>query len=87
MPEVVSDAVPIHRSVMRLIQDDITELDVDAFVFYAEPNLKLGSGFGTAISVRGGPTIQKELDDRTKKYGVCVKNAHVHRDVIIRMSH
>ena len=27
----------------------------------AEPDLALGSGFGTAISVRGGPTIQKQL--------------------------
>ena len=49
---------------LRLILGDITELELDAFVFYAEPNLALGSGFGTAISARGGPTIQKELEGR-----------------------
>ena len=55
-----------YRSIaarVRLIRGDITELDVDAFVFYAQPDLALGSGFGTAISVRGGPSIQKELDE------------------------
>ena len=40
---------------------DITELPVEAFVFHARPDLILGSGFGTAISVRGGPAIQAEL--------------------------
>jgi O-acetyl-ADP-ribose deacetylase (regulator of RNase III) len=62
MPEAVSDGTRINQSVIRLIQDDITDLDVDAFVFYAEPGLALGSGFGGAIAVRGGPTIQKELE-------------------------
>jgi|GEM_PF-180516 len=41
---------------------DYTLLDADAIVYYARHDLKLGSGFGGAISVRGGPTIQKELD-------------------------
>jgi putative ATPase len=58
----VSEEIKIHHSVVRLIPADITDLEVDAFVFYAQPDLALGSGFGTAISVRGGPTIQKELD-------------------------
>ena len=40
-------------------------MDVEAFVFYAQHNLNLGSGFGTAISTRGGPKIQEEL----KQYG------------------
>ena len=61
MPEAVSHQIPIHHSIVRLIRGDITERDVDAFVFYAQPSLALGSGFGTAISVRGGPSIQKEL--------------------------
>jgi O-acetyl-ADP-ribose deacetylase (regulator of RNase III) len=52
----------IKQSVIRLVKDDITLMDVDAFVFYARPDLKLGSGFGNAISVRGGPSIQEELD-------------------------
>ena len=62
MPEAVSEQIQIHRSTVRLIRGDITELDVDAFVFYARPDLAVGSGVGTAISVRGGPRIQQELD-------------------------
>jgi O-acetyl-ADP-ribose deacetylase (regulator of RNase III) len=62
MPEAVADGTQINQTVLRLIKEDLTMLDVDAFVFYAESNLKLGSGFGTAVSVRGGPTVQEELD-------------------------
>jgi O-acetyl-ADP-ribose deacetylase (regulator of RNase III) len=61
MAEAVSQDVQINRSIVRLVKGDITDLEVDAFVFYAQPDLALGSGFGTAISVRGGPTIQQEL--------------------------
>ena len=46
---------------LRLLKTDLTELDVDAFVFYAQHDLVLGAGFGNMITVRGGPTIQKEL--------------------------
>jgi O-acetyl-ADP-ribose deacetylase (regulator of RNase III) len=52
----------VKRSIIRLIKDDITDIDVDAFVFYAQPDLALGSGFGGAIAVRGGASIQKELE-------------------------
>jgi O-acetyl-ADP-ribose deacetylase (regulator of RNase III) len=45
-----------------LIKDDLTALDVESFVFYARTDLKLGTGYGNAISMRGGPTIQAELD-------------------------
>ncbi len=62
MLEAVPGGTRIGGGVLRLIKADITELEVDAFVFYAQPDLVLGSGFGTAISVRGGPTIQKELE-------------------------
>ena len=62
MPETVSDGTRVGRSVIRLIKDDVTDLEVDAFVFYARSDLALGSGFGGAISVRGGPAIQKELE-------------------------
>jgi O-acetyl-ADP-ribose deacetylase (regulator of RNase III) len=55
-PEVLSGSC-----VLRLLRGDITELDVDAFVFYAQPDLALGSGFGGAIAVRGGASIQKAL--------------------------
>lgn len=53
----------IQGSVVRLIRGDITELEVDAFVFYATEDLALGSGFGGMISVRGGPSVQKELNE------------------------
>jgi len=54
--------IKINQSTLRLIKDDLTALDVEAFVFYARPDLKLGSGYGNAISTRGGPSIKKELD-------------------------
>jgi O-acetyl-ADP-ribose deacetylase (regulator of RNase III) len=62
MPEAVSDQIRIKDSTLRLVRGDVTLLDVDAFVFYAQHNLALGSGFGGAIAVRGGAGIQKELD-------------------------
>jgi len=63
MAQAVCEQVEIHGRTVRLIRDDITLLDVDAFVFYAGHDLALGSGFGNAISVRGGPGIKKELDE------------------------
>ena len=63
MPEAVSEDTRINRTGVRLIVADLTDLDVDAFVFYAQSDLALGSGYGTAISVRGGPTIQQELQE------------------------
>jgi O-acetyl-ADP-ribose deacetylase (regulator of RNase III) len=36
-------------------------MQVDAVVFYAAPDLQLGTGYGNAIAVRGGPKIQEEL--------------------------
>ena len=62
MPEAVSEDTRVNRTGVRLIKADLTDLDADAFVFYAQSDLALGSGYGTAISVRGGPTIQKELE-------------------------
>ncbi|MEN8150348.1 MAG: macro domain-containing protein [Planctomycetota bacterium] len=48
---------------LRLLREDVTLVDVDALVFYARHDLVLGSGFGNAISSRGGQEIQRELDD------------------------
>lgn len=53
----------INEAIIRLLRGDITELEVDAFVYYAQPDLNLGSGFGGAIGVRGGASIQKELNE------------------------
>lgn len=63
MSKVVSEQVRVGHGSVRLIRGDITDLEVDAFVFYARGDLALGSGFGTAISQRGGPAIQKELGE------------------------
>jgi O-acetyl-ADP-ribose deacetylase (regulator of RNase III) len=66
MPEAVMEGKRINRTDVHLTKGDITLLDVDVFVFYAQPDLALGSGFGTAISVRGGPSIQKELAEMAR---------------------
>ncbi|MBI4832861.1 MAG: macro domain-containing protein [Candidatus Lindowbacteria bacterium] len=50
------------NTVIRLQHGDLTALPVDAFVFYAREDLELGSGYGTAIQSRGGPSIKKELE-------------------------
>lgn len=52
----------MKNSTIRLVKDDLTAMEVESFVFYARTDLKLGAGFGNAIAVRGGPTIQAELD-------------------------
>jgi len=52
----------VGRTFARLQCGDLTALEVDAFVFYARQDLALGSGFGTAIQVRGGDSIKKELE-------------------------
>jgi O-acetyl-ADP-ribose deacetylase (regulator of RNase III) len=46
---------------IRLEKGDLTMMDIESIVFYARHDLSLGSGFGNAISVRGGPSIQEEL--------------------------
>jgi len=63
MPVAEREGTRINQCVVRLIRDDITDLEVDAFVLYAQPDLALGSGFGGAIAMRGGPSVQKELDE------------------------
>lgn len=58
----MTDIWQVGKTKIHLVRGDISNLDMEAFVFYARPDLKLGAGFGTAISVRGGPEIQKELE-------------------------
>jgi O-acetyl-ADP-ribose deacetylase (regulator of RNase III) len=53
----------INDRVVRLVVGDITDMEVEAFVFYASHDLKLGTGFGSAIAMRGGQSIQKALDE------------------------
>ncbi len=53
----------IGNKVLRLVRGDITDMEVEAFVFDITDDVKLGSGFGGAIQQRGGIVIQKELDE------------------------
>ena len=53
----------INQCTIRLEKGDITDFEVEAFIFYAREDLQLGAGFGNAIAVRGGPSIQKQLDE------------------------
>jgi len=61
----MQDELKINRSILRLVKGDYTDMEIDSIVYYAQSDLKLGSGFGKAIAVRGGPSIQEEL----KQYG------------------
>ncbi len=54
--------VKINDRVLRVVRGDVTDQEVDAFVYYASHDLALGSGFGTAIAIRGGPSIQESLN-------------------------
>ena len=57
----MSDELKVNNSRLRLVKGDITDLEIESFVYYAQHDLALGSGYGTAISIRGGPTVQAEL--------------------------
>lgn len=58
----MADELKVNSRSIRLAKGDITDMEIEAFVYYAQHDLVLGSGFGTAISIRGGPAIQKELN-------------------------
>ncbi len=62
MPQSAVEEIQINQTAVRLTRDDPTDIEVDAFVYYAVEDLTVGSGFGTAISVRGGPSIAKALE-------------------------
>ena len=53
----------IGDKVLRLVRGDITDMEVEAFVFDITEDVKLGSGYGGAIQQRGGIVIQKQLDE------------------------
>ncbi len=54
--------ITINNRVLRLVEGDITDLDVDAIVNAANQYLQLGSGVAGAIRTKGGPSIQQECD-------------------------
>ena len=57
------DELQVKDSRMRLIKGDITDIEAESFVYYAREDLSLGSGYGNAIAMRGGPTNQEELKE------------------------
>ena len=56
------DEKKINNTTVRLHRGDITDLEIEALVYYAREDLALGSGLGGAIMVRGGPEIQEKLN-------------------------
>jgi len=58
----MADERVLGGTTVRVEKRDITDFTVDGFVYYAVEDLKLGTGFGTAIQARGGPGVRKELD-------------------------
>lgn len=66
----------IGDKTIRLVIDDITDMEVEAFVFDITADAKLGSGYGGAIAVRGGPSIQKALDE----IGECPTGEAIHTE-------
>ena len=54
--------IRINQSAVRLLDTDLTEMQVDAIVNAANSALQLGGGVAGAIRRKGGPTIQQECN-------------------------
>lgn len=54
--------VQVGKSVLELVEGDITEMDTDAIVNAANAQLVLGGGVAGAIRRKGGPGIQQECN-------------------------
>ena len=61
--------VEIGRSVLELVEGDITEMDVDAIVNAANERLAHGGGVAAAIASKGGPAIQRESNEWIRSHG------------------
>ena len=55
--------VEINKTVLRLVQGDITDSATEAIVNAANTSLKLGGGVAGAIARKGGPKIQQECNE------------------------
>lgn len=72
---LMANELKVSEKIIRLMVGFITDVsNMDGIVYYARSDLVLGSGFGTAISIQGGPKVQEEL----KKFG----NVHT-TDVVV----
>jgi O-acetyl-ADP-ribose deacetylase (regulator of RNase III) len=54
--------VKINKTIIELVQGDITDLATDTIVNAANTSLKLGGGVAGAIARKGGPKIQEECN-------------------------
>lgn len=61
--------VKIGKTILELVEGDITDLHVDSIVNAANGALKLGGGVAGAIRRKGGPQIQTECDMITAERG------------------
>lgn len=61
--------VQIHRTVLELVEGDITELETDAIVNAANEYLAHGGGVAGVIARKGGPTVQRESDEWVRRHG------------------
>lgn len=53
----------VGDKVIRLVVGDITDIEIQAFVFDITEDAKLGSGYGGAITGRAGKVVQDALDE------------------------
>lgn len=53
----------VGGKVISLVKGDITDMEVDAFVFDITSDCQLGSGYGSAITQRCGKVVQDELKE------------------------
>ncbi len=53
----------IGDRVIRLVVGDITDLEIEAFVYDIDEDAQVGSGYGTAISGRAGKVVQDQLNE------------------------
>jgi len=61
------DEIRVRSATIRIVERDITEMEVDAIVNAANSALKMGGGVAGAILRKGGRKIQDECD----KIGYC----------------
>jgi O-acetyl-ADP-ribose deacetylase (regulator of RNase III) len=62
--------VVVNRTILELVEGDITALGTDAIVNAANGHLAHGGGVAGVISRRGGPTIQRESDEWVQRHGL-----------------
>jgi O-acetyl-ADP-ribose deacetylase (regulator of RNase III) len=59
----------VNRTVLALVEGDITAMETDAIVNAANGHLAHGGGVAGVISGRGGPAIQRESNEWVRRHG------------------